>query len=66
MLRPDDIVEATERRETELGVIEPGDRHTVHQVSASGAFIRLHGSESFIRASGFKWVGVDVPPWVKE
>ena len=53
MFRPDDIIECTEARETELGPVRPGDRHTVQQVSASGAFVRLYGSEAFIRANGF-------------
>lgn len=54
MFRIDDLIEATEDLRTDDGPVFAGQQMVVQEVSASGAWVRGFGFNSFIRASAFK------------
>lgn len=57
MFRSGDVLICTEARDTEMGRLDVGDRHTVERVSAAGNFIQLVGHDAYIRASGWRRIG---------
>ena len=54
MFRSGDWIEATVAHDIDQGHFDIGDRADVADVSASGLFIRLKGSDAFYVASGWR------------